>query len=547
MRALRREATSGRDDHGQGKSQGALQHSWGYSSHGEVRVGERSVRRTNSWRDAFPHSALCLALCSLVLVLTTLGGRLYAQAPAAGSAPAPAVPDPLEPLPLFQERLLAPIPQPFNWLEREAPANPFLEALLNLQEPAHLLVSASLTEEVSDNFTHSPSSRRVDSRTGVALSTVYRLDTERSFVSLANTVRGFYQARTERTQLGFANLILNAGYESPPWSFGLTDTFVRSDGATAQSVTAQSVTAQSVTPLVLNTQRTFIRNSVSPQVRYSITPRSSVAFRYTNTVVVDEEDSQGNATSHAATLSLHHRFSPNLTGSTAYTVTTSQGAGASGGYTQRLNARAGYSLNPDTSFNLSAFSTFVERSGAAAQDSRTYGATLGARRVLFANVSLAAAIGPTVFQREGEASRVRASWSVSLDGPIPIFATPALTLTLVTSQNVHDTVGEVNDVGLVLRQVVAARLMYTPSAFLTGRLFAEYSRNELLEDTGTVGAARGRTDNLWSTGVTASYALTRSISLTGLYRYQRRDSTRAGNDFEENRVTLIVTGRLSIF
>jgi uncharacterized protein (PEP-CTERM system associated) len=150
-----------------------------------------------------------------------------------------------------------------------------------------------------------------------------------------------------------------------------------------------------------------------------------------------------------------------------------------------------------------------------------------------------------VFKRQGEGAKLRANWQLSLDGPIPL--SPLLTLRLTTEQSIVNTAGEVNNVGLVLRQVVAARLTYTLSAVWTAEIFANYSRNELLESSDTIGGEQGRIDNLVNTGVTASYALTSVISLTGNYLYQHRDSNRAGNNFDENRVTIAVTGRFPIF
>jgi hypothetical protein len=134
-------------------------------------------------------------------------------------------------------------------------------------------------------------------------------------------------------------------------------------------------------------------------------------------------------------------------------------------------------------------------------------------------------------------------------------ATPALTLALTTSQEVTETTGEVNDVGVVLRQLVAARLSYTPSAFMTTGLIVEYTRNQFLENGTTAGAGQGGTTHLWSTGLTASYALTEVISITGEYRYQRQTSTLSNNtatvsssqDFTENRVTIAVTGTFPVF
>jgi hypothetical protein len=398
---------------------------------------------------------------------------------------------------------------------------------------------------VSDNFDHRPGDHRTAARTGVVLGTVYRLDKGQSFVSLANTVRAFYEVPTDSGEIGFANFILNAGYQLPSLSFGLTESFIRDDNA-----------AQDATISVLRPQQKFIRNTVTPQVRYDITPITAATLAYTNTVVVDEDGNQDTTISHTVTSGLQHQFSPILTGSANYTFTTSNGSGVSttfnssgvsGRNFHRFQTNLGYSFDSITNGILNAFTLF-EQDTAPGQISRSYGASIGVRRVLFGTVSLAGSIGPTVYKRQGDGERVRANWNLSLDGPIPLFATPALTLTLNTSQEVTETTGEVNDVGVVLRQLVAARLNYTPSVFFTTGLFVEYTRNQFLESGTTAGVAQGGTNNLWSTGLTASYALTRVIAITGAYRYQHQTSTQSNSqDFAENRVIIAVTGTFPVF
>ncbi len=539
MRELLWHARAVIDDHAPGKSQITLQYGQDYVGlSSKALLYYQNTWRTRVWRGAWRRGVLYTALLSLTLILTIMGGRPYAQAPPSGNepAPAPAVSGPLETLPAAQERILAPVPQQFNWLGREAPSNPLLESLLSLQGPYRLKVAASLTEEVSDNFDHRPGDHRIGARTGVILGTVYRLDEGQDFISLANTVRAFYEVPTDQSHIGFANLVLNAGYQLLPLSFGLTDSFIRDDN-----------TAQDATSSLLRTQQRFIRNTVSPQVRYDITSRTAATLAYTNTLVIDEDSNQGNAISHAVTSGLQYQFSRNLTGSANYTFTTSDGSGASGRQFHRLQTNLGYSFDPTTSGILSAFGTHVDADTTPGQISRSYGASIGVRRVLFSTVSLFGSVGPTVFKRQGESERVRLNWNLRLDGPIPLFTTRSLTLSLTTNQEVQDTTGEVNDVGVVLRQLVSARLSYTPSAFFTALLLVEYTRNELLESGTTVGAVQGRTDNFWSTGLTASYALTNVLSLTGTYRYQRRTSTLPNNDFAENRVTIAVTGTFPVF
>ena len=485
----------------------------------------------------------------------SVGRRPTAQTPLQGTEPAPTpAPGPLETLPSPQERLLAPVPSQFNWLQRETPSNPFLEALLGVRGPRRLIVSTSLAEEISDNFDQDPS-REIDVRTVGVLGTVYRLDDGQNFISLANTLSAFYQARVGTGRVAYANLALNAGYQLPPLSFGLTESFTRGDS-----------TVLSVTNPLLEPQQRFIRNSITPQVRYDFSPITAATLGYTNTLVVEEESDQGTTITHAVSTGLQHQFSRNLAGGVQYTFTTSDDLGTVasgisttvsgltlgpvGGHSHDITAGVGYQLNTKTTATLGVFGRLVNRSGTGAQDSNIYGASIGVRRLLLPTVTLVASVGPTVIQRQGDEARLRANYQLSLDGPIPLFATRTLTLTLTTRQGVQDTVDEVNNVGLVLRQDAEARLTYIPRAFFNAVLFVTYSRNEFLEDedTGTtVGGEQGEVDNLSSIGVTASYALTRIVSLTGTYRYQRRDSNQAENNFAENRVTIALTGTFPLF
>jgi opacity protein-like surface antigen len=452
------------------------------------------------------------------------------------------VPGPLETLPSPHERLLAPVPTQFNWLQREVPANPFLEALLSVYGRTRFIVSTSLAEVVSDNFDQD-SSREIDARTVGVLGTVYRLDDGQNFVSLANTTSAFYQAGSGESRIGYANLALNAGYQLPPLSFGLTENFSRNDN-----------TGLDTTTPLLGPQQRFLRNSITPQVRYDFSPLTAATLAYTHTLVINEEDDQGNTTTHAVSPGLQHQFSRNLTGSVQYTFTAFHGSdtASSGDARSRshgLTAEVGYQLDAKTSTSLSAFGGLVDRSGTGAQDSTTYGASIGVRRALFPRVNFAGSAGPTAFKRQGNNVKVSANYQLSLDGPLPLLATPALTFFLSTRQSVQDTVEEVNNVGLVLRRDAEARIIYAPLASFNTVLFVTYSRNEFLEavNTGTIAGSQGQTENLTSIGVTAAYALTRILSLTGTYRYQRRDANQAGSDFAENRVTIALTGTFPIF
>src|ERR1043166_9659627 len=182
MRAMRK-------DHASGKHHITLQ--YGQASLDLSRKALPSSQHTHRVRaggGTWPRGVLFPTLLSFTLFLTIMCGRPYAQEPPPDTepAPAPAVPGPEETVPTASERILAPVPQQFNWLEREAPSNSLLESLLSLRGPYRFQVLASLYETASDNFDHSPGDHRIAARTGVVLGTVYRLEKGQDFISLAN-------------------------------------------------------------------------------------------------------------------------------------------------------------------------------------------------------------------------------------------------------------------------------------------------------------------------------------------------------------------------
>lgn len=475
----------------------------------------------------------CAALVYLALLLVTVGAGALAQAPPAPPEPVPAISGPP---PSPQERLLSPIPGLFNWMSREVRPNPLLEALMDLREGApQLFMSASLAEEYSDNFFQTERDRREGYRTSGVFGTVYHLEDGRRFVSLANSISANYEARSEQSHVAFANLSLNAGYQLPRVSLALSDSFIRSD------------TLDDATPSGLRRERrTFWRNSVSPQMRYALTPLTAADLAYTNTLVRNEDQDAGNTTSHAFTTGFQHRFSRLLQGSVRYTFITADTEGAFETHSHNASADLVYSLERRTSVSLRAFGTVIDRS-AGGTDSRIYGASLGVRRQLTSFLSVFTAVGPIVLGRQGQAQRVFVNWQANLDGALPFPGMPHTSLTFSAQQNVNDTVNEVDNVGLVLRRSVTLRLHHAASRYLHASLFVTYFRTELLETIGTPESVRGRKDNFWNAGASVSYALTRVVSLSCNYQYRRRESNLPCGDFDENRLTLALSAGFPVF
>lgn len=489
-------------------------------------------------------SGLCRITIWLTFVLVILATSALAQEATAPSEPAPV---PVGPLPPPQEQLLSPVPQQFDWVSRDVRPNPLLESLLGLQETqSQLFMSVTLSEEYFDNFSQSGAQGdgtggEEEFRTTLSLSTVYRLERGRSFVSLANSISGNYEARSENNNIGFANLSLNVGYEFPRLSLALSDSFIREDD-----------TLQTSSSNIREGRRTFTRNSVTPQIRFALSRVTSTTLAYTNTVVVNEGAEQTTSLSHAVTTGLQHRFSRRLSSNLSYSFTARDDGESSGtaqdngesstSQTHSAAADIGYILTRRTNLSVQTFGALITRSGGGGTDSQNYGLSIGVNHQLASSIGLFVTTGATVTKRQGQGLRADPNWQASLNAAL----SPRTNLTLSTQGSVSDTGGQVDNVGLVLRQSVSVDLGQTVSRALRLALFATFTRTEFLENAGTDESDLGRDDNFWNAGATASYALTRVWSLSLAYRYQRRDSNRAEDDFDANRVTLAVSGRFSV-
>jgi opacity protein-like surface antigen len=452
-------------------------------------------------------------------------------------------------------------------MRREVRPNPILESVLGVREVTRrLLMSVSLAEEYSDNFFLQERDRDEEYRTSLNIGTVYRLESGASFVSLANLLRGTYDLRAERGNVAFANLALNVGHQLPRLSLALSDSFIRSDQAEEATPTG-----------IRRERRTFTTNTISPQVRYALTPTTAITGVYTNTLVWNENGGgtegettagtrrtiQGDSVSHAFLTAVQHRFSRNLSGGGSYTFEAVNRKQDVDTLSHSASADFAYAVSPTTSAIFRAFGTIVDRQngttssdgvGVEERDSTIYGLSLGVRWQLATYLTVFAAVGPTVVSREDRPTRLFANWQVGVDGALPI--TRRMSLSLTTQQSIINTAGEIDDVGLVLSQSAGVTLNYSVSRSLLTSLFANVTRTQLLENVATNVSTQDREFLYWSAGAALSYALTPVWSLSLRYRYQQRDtdvaaqtldSTSIGGNYHENRVFLSLSAAFTVF
>ena len=478
---------------------------------------------------------------STILIVVALGLTLANGPAPAQDAPAPSGPTtvPLRPPPSPRERLLSPVPQQFDWMRRISPANPLLESLVDPQRvKSRLSFSLTLSGEYSDNYEGSvdvtgDEESQNNIRAALTLGTLYhreRLVAERthSFVSLANTISADYDDAEGNAEIGFTNLSLNTGYNWSRISFALSDSLVLDDD---QFRFTQGLESE---------RRRFLSNSLSPQVRYAFSRRSSTTLGYTNEVVVDLEDSELDAVTHSLTLGFQYRFSRAVDSNVSYSaVYLDRRLEGEDELSHNIAASLGWGLSTRTSL-LFSLNLLLE------DDSETIQLSTGVRQQLSSHWSFFISVGPSYVSRttEGDGSESQdreqdffVNWEASLSGQIASQTSLALT----TSQGIDNTSGDVADRGLVLRTAAGAALNHAFTPNLRSTVSINYGRNDLLENRTPDDVSESNEEQFVIAGLSAVYVFTSTLSLSLSYEYEQRFSDTDEDDFLENRVTLALS------
>jgi opacity protein-like surface antigen len=268
----------------------------------------------------------------------------------------------------------------------------------------------------------------------------------------------------------------------------------------------------------------------------------------------------GNSVSHAFSAGLQHRFTRDLSGGASYTFSMTNSEEPPDTQSHAASADFAYLIDPRTTVSFRAFGMLIDQSQGTSDvstsetNAKIFGTTFGARRQLMTSLAAFVAVGPALVIREGRPTRGFANWQVGLDGALP--NTRRTSLSFSTQQSIQDTAGDINDVGLVLSRSATLTLNHSLSHDLLASAFANFSREQVLDDSDTGVSTQDQVFTLWNAGVRFSYALSPMWSISGTYRYQRGDSdvpesnvdsTRLGGKYSENRVIFSLTAAFSVF
>jgi hypothetical protein len=140
---------------------------------------------------------------------------------------------------------------------------------------------------------------------------------------------------------------------------------------------------------------------------------------------------------------------------------------------------------------------------------------------------------------EGEGRRLFGTWALGMSGSFPAQGKSATVLSLTLRQEVRDTTGDIDDVGLVLLQSASLRFRRAVGYNALLSLFGIYDRTDLLEAELTQ-----PTEEYLRTGGHFSWTPWRYLMLTARYSYRRRLTDLAEGDSSDRdyqRATLVLS------
>lgn len=345
--------------------------------------------------------------------------------------------------------------------------------------------SLTVSEEFDDNILQSSTDRQSDFVTSVSPGLRLTLTEYPWTVTAGASLRGVYYAGRSDLNSSTDNREGSLAVEFRPtarFSASLTDTYVRSfDPGEADPTTGITVGRFAST-----------RNTVTPAMRYQLTPLTDLRLQYSFSVYRSDTPLIQESDTHEASLGLERRFSPTIFGTLRYTFNRFEVERTPARNAHLPRAGVVYVLSPTIRLSADAGPLFVERADGSTQT------TVG---------------GTVEYAQEFQGGRL----SLVYDR---IAGVSGALAEVVTSQS--------------LTAVVSYSATRTVAVALDGGVRAS-------------DAAGAATDFLvYTAGIRLDYRILRWLSVNAGYRYFSQDDRTGLNDVERNVVFIGLTASTDI-
>jgi hypothetical protein len=367
--------------------------------------------------------------------------------------------------------------------------------------------SLTLSEQWTDNFLLTETRRTENFRTTLSAGLALIMNLPNTRGSLSTSVAGAHDTARDDDDLSFFPSFTGTVQHTfdPRLSVTVTDTFRRDDDPLLAD------------PNGLRRERdTFIANTFSVSVNWLI-DIFQTQYYYRNSLFLSDSDTMshiigGNASMPLGALNI-------LTGGYEFTYRDTTSGGETSDTSSTIGNRVYASLSRQigTFTSVGVSSSFTWLSGDA--DRRIANISLFAAHGIPAGLSVSGSVGYSVFESDA-ASSLTHLFSASLSASYR-FARGVVSVGFF--QDIRQTGDEGEDFGIVTTRAAHGSFSYPFTAFITGRVHAQYSRSEPLEGGGSQFPAR----SILTAGADLSWQITNWLSLTLAYLYIDRDSDRS--------------------
>ena len=370
----------------------------------------------------------------------------------------------------------------------------------------------TLQEQWTDNFFVTETERTDNFRTTAAVGLDLLMNFPRTRGSLSTSLAFSYDSAADEQQTNFFPSFHGSVHHtfSPRLSLTVTDTFRRDDDPFLADTNG-----------VRTERETFVSNTFSVSLNWLI-DIFQTQYYYRNNLFLADDD---NTISHilGGNVSVPLGAIHTLTGGYEFTYRDSEGDSDQIG--NRVYGVLSRQIGTFTSAGVSSSFSWYS----ANTDSRIFNVSLFAAHGVPGGFSVSGSVGYSLYDSETADPTNLASFSLNAS-----YRFARGSVSVGAFQDIRQTADEGEDFGMVTTRAAYASFSYYFTAFITGNLFARYSRNEPLE-----GGGSGIAPSTYLTaGANLSWQITNWLSLTLAYLYIDRDEDRSttigSNDFTTN-------------
>lgn len=370
----------------------------------------------------------------------------------------------------------------------------------------------TLSEEYTDNFFLTERAKVENFRTRLTGSLSLLLNYPNTQGSLSGSVSGVYDTAADEEHYAlfpsFTGTLTHSF--SPRLKLTVSDTYIRDDDPTLSNPSNPNEAS------LRGERNAFSANTFSISLSWLIDIIQTQVY-YRNSLFFDDEHTMSHIFGANASMPVGARN----TVSVGYEFTTRDTTGDSSGQTMGHRIYGSFSRQLDT-FTSAGVSTSLSLIDSDTDSSRIANISLFAAHGVPGGFSVSGSVGVSIFDSDDSSSSLRPAFSANINAS---YRFAYATISAGYFQDFHQTADEGEDFGIVFSRTAYVSFSYAITPFVNASVRGQYSYSEAVDGGGS-GIAPQTT---YTAGANVSWRILTWLSLSGSYRWIKRDVDNNGN------------------